>query len=807
MKMRSSRSWQQRGLRLVVLLLWLLSCWLTLPSGAWADEVRLPTRLEQMQAGNDQAEVLLPDWRQIAFDQLPAIATGGAIDRGAWSEQIGYDISRVWQAGQTPDEFLKLGDIAAVLRPELFSLESIGSVLGETLAQASLADFHLAANQTIAHLVEIVPDLGNRLVTTVKPILALFTGQNLVDGVAGALSEEISDFGSLTIAEAIDRYPELGQRFLGDTELFGFQVADLPNLSGVQLQQFDQWQSSFVQEVPGLAAVPLGQFPRPMGVDVAGIVMRIDMIYNVAENHRQTTISGSDVDGFAVPCQIRDCAYIELDDLENEGRSVRGAIEGKQWVSGKYQEVNGGHGLLGEVNGGKEPTGRLPFGSLFKVVVMEPDENQDSVETALFFRACSGSSGCTPYIIGPIPFFTYRVNAKIFVGLLTQLNSEIDTSTPTGAQRNGDPGRYGTYNPSAVDCYDSNGQPTQPPPAAGGAVQGVDIDRMARAIQAIESGGNYNAVGPYGCADGGRNCGRGLGRYQFMNYNEFAAQTIARKSGGQAFLNRVRSGQRPTQAEMMQFFPPADQEQAFRNSLSALAQRASRQIDPTTGRPFTGGRLVERIAQMHHGGAYSRIDSRASDGNITTYQYGVRARQNYESGGGTVSSSGSGSLGAPGSVCTAPGGTNTATTNGDGVAHGRMIHPLPGTRTGSPFGWRVHPIHGDRRMHAGQDFPAPQGTPIRAADGGRVIYAGRMRGYGNIVILDHGNGIQTRYAHIRDGGIQVRVGQTVSQGQTIAQVGSTGGSTGPHLHFEVRRNAQAGVVSGTPVNPMPYIRP
>jgi murein DD-endopeptidase MepM/ murein hydrolase activator NlpD len=122
--------------------------------------------------------------------------------------------------------------------------------------------------------------------------------------------------------------------------------------------------------------------------------------------------------------------------------------------------------------------------------------------------------------------------------------------------------------------------------------------------------------------------------------------------------------------------------------------------------------------------------------------------------------------------------------------------PIPGRLT-SNFGWRIHPIYHTRRFHAGVDFGAPLGTAIGAADSGMVIYAGWYGGYGNAVILDHGSGLTTVYGHTSR--LYVRVGQLVQKGQTIAAVGSTGLSTGPHLHFEVRRRGQV-------VNPLGYLR-
>lgn len=122
---------------------------------------------------------------------------------------------------------------------------------------------------------------------------------------------------------------------------------------------------------------------------------------------------------------------------------------------------------------------------------------------------------------------------------------------------------------------------------------------------------------------------------------------------------------------------------------------------------------------------------------------------------------------------------------------GRFIYPVQGPIT-SPFGYRVHPITGVTKFHSGLDFGVDYGTRIRAADNGRVIYADWYGGYGNCVIIEHGNGISTLYGHCSE--LLTKEGAIVGQGTTIALVGSTGMSTGPHLHFEVRQD-------GTPIDP------
>ncbi len=126
-----------------------------------------------------------------------------------------------------------------------------------------------------------------------------------------------------------------------------------------------------------------------------------------------------------------------------------------------------------------------------------------------------------------------------------------------------------------------------------------------------------------------------------------------------------------------------------------------------------------------------------------------------------------------------------------------LVSPLRNTRIGSGFGPRIHPIFGDARLHAGVDMSGGAGAPIGAAGDGVVVFAEETEGYGNVVVVDHGNTVATLYAHMSAGA--VFVGQELQEGDLVGFVGSTGYSTGPHLHFEVR-------VKGTPVDPLLYFR-
>jgi murein DD-endopeptidase MepM/ murein hydrolase activator NlpD len=138
---------------------------------------------------------------------------------------------------------------------------------------------------------------------------------------------------------------------------------------------------------------------------------------------------------------------------------------------------------------------------------------------------------------------------------------------------------------------------------------------------------------------------------------------------------------------------------------------------------------------------------------------------------------------------------SSAPGKGYGSATGKMMWPASG-RIVSGFGYRRHPLWGGWHLHTGIDIGASYGEPVKAADGGEVIYSGWWDGYGKAVVIDHGHGTSTVYGHMSR--IYAQTGQRLDKGQVIGLVGSTGFSTGPHLHFEVRRN-------GKPMNPIGFL--
>jgi hypothetical protein len=548
----------------------------------------------------------LPDWNRITFSNLPAIAESGSfVAPPSVTDQLGYDPSRSWEAGQTPAEFSKLGDFQDAFKLQDFTLQTIreASLSQEDLGKTSLQQFGLMAFQTLGSLFEAIPTLNKLPIEKVKPVLDLLSGQLTTDFDPNQ-----------TIGQLLTQSPLVGGLEFSKLSLERYGLDSIPGLDTTAIGAFQNWQLVNIDQIPGLSEVPFSQFPtpaNPVGSDV-GIV---DVAFGPAEQKRERTISGSDVEGFTVPCQ-KDCAHAEL--------AGSPKVLGRQWISGKYQDVRGGHGVLAAVNNGKEPTGRHPFGDAFKVVIWDTSEPEGTVDTALFFRFCMRKGfvdlGCTPYFIGPIPWFSYHEKDSIFLGSVDVKAPTQEASQPLGAPKSPD----GTSTESATSPNSATKSD------CGSTHNGVSLGAYADAISGIEGG--YGSVGAL-VRDGAGNSGRGFGRYQLMSYREDVQATILSKPGGKEFLAKVNSGQAVSSDEMLSYLSEADQDKLFYADASALLDRAASQTDPTTGQPFTGSRLVERAAQMHFGGTSAAIDGEASDvhGRLTLYTYGKETANNYAS--------------------------------------------------------------------------------------------------------------------------------------------------------------------------------
>lgn len=350
----------------------------------------------------DSDEAASPsNWQQLSFAELNGVLESGTIG-SEFDNLVGYDFERVWNAGDTPDRFLKLGDLENFLAPQSFNLEEIAQSTSSSAAidfeSLSLSEFPLIGEQTLSDLVEAIPNLKQFRVDEIEPIRQLLSQSSSVD--------DSRKLGQLLLSN-----PRLGNLKLDSIDLSQYSISSIPNLEQTDISKFEDWESQFVSEVPGLSEVSLNSYPNALSENDS-IIARADFIWGTAEADRQRTISGSYLEGFSVPCESQ-CAHIELDDFENVGDRIQLPFEGKQWISGKYQWVMGGAGCLV----GQEPTGIHPFGNTFKVVLWETYETTDTAEVMIFFNFKT-LCGESPYIIGPIPspLGSIKINDWLFIG-------------------------------------------------------------------------------------------------------------------------------------------------------------------------------------------------------------------------------------------------------------------------------------------------------------------------------------------------------------------------------------------------------
>ncbi|MCC5616752.1 hypothetical protein LC605_17060 [Nostoc sp. CHAB 5836] len=340
----------------------------------------------------NSANGFIPDWSRIKFTDMIISESGHVTYPGVRGTE-----TRTWTAGQSISEFMELGDFETPqLAIENLNLSTIASVQEINLSRLRLNDFQLAGWQTLPNLVKAVPALGNRSVISVPPIRDFARRFGINGGRISNLSR-VPRLRNIQLARGIN--------------LRNYPLTSIPNIQNTSINRFANWQDSKIIGVPGLSTLTWDNLPGLRTLDLS-FIASLDLPLRDIEANRTRSISGSYQDGFNVPCFQTNCAHAEMSGI--------GKTTGTQWMSGKFQKVNGGFGILKALNGGQEPTGRNPFGSSFKQVVWNIDEASGSVETAMFFRICKTipfiGRTCSPYFIGPVPFIEYREKDPIVLG-------------------------------------------------------------------------------------------------------------------------------------------------------------------------------------------------------------------------------------------------------------------------------------------------------------------------------------------------------------------------------------------------------
>jgi hypothetical protein len=639
-----------------------------------------------------------------------------------------------WDPGTRPEDLFTVGMLSNFGFQNL-SLNQIGGVTGQPVAQGSLASFPLVQTLTVSQLAQAVPGLAQTPISQVPPIAALAQQQGVYGGGGGTVG------GMASMIQG-----PLGQ--LGG-QLTQFGISQIPGLDSTSLSQLPGINSAKISDIPGL-----DQFPLMNPLSIMDWFVPFDIGYGMSpcsitadchERNIDNTASGN-LSDMSILCLGKDqsCAHIEIRrNFVNPTKNIR-------WIS-KEQKVSGGSGLGANICD-KEPTGRFPLGPNPKVVLENIKEKEGEIEFALYFSVHvdldeSDSAHCFgPF---PMPFFgTAKEKDWILFGPDTVPKDSPFASMGSGGPGGGAGGGGGSYGAS---CVTSSG-------STASTYKGVNIAAFKNAISNVESlgSGGYSAIGIW-VDDGAGNQGRGLGKYQFMSYGP-ARGIIASKPGGQAFLNAVNAGSINTSAigaQLSGFFTSQEQEALMDDQIRRLA-------DVGTAQGLTGDALLRRMAEMHEGGEGVRagIDKDYSDSVVADYKKGG---------------------------CVA----------GSGIATGKLKWPTKNPYITSGFGYRKAPLAGASTYHGAIDFAGNIGDPVGAADGGVVKFADDAGDCGYMVVIDHKNGDETKYCHLNK--IYVTQGAFVSAGQRIGDVGTTGNSTGPHLHFVLKRN-------GVPIDPTPYLR-
>ncbi len=314
---------------------------------------------------------------------------------------------------------------------------------GRQLEEVTLDQFGFIKKQTVASFIKANPQLKERAIEDVSPLadaIALIYGDRDKASLklpVRVLVERQHSYSEVSLNKNVKKIAQtespkfdVSEFEMGNLDLSEYTLEDVEGIGDSFVEDYEDWKDEYLSDIEGLADISFDDFPNPVATTLA-FISRIDTIWSDAHGEIKPghSVSGSNQAGYAVPCQ-KSCAHIELDDIENSGRNIRWISEGRRWMLGNDPNnanicpeapwgVDGGEGILGVLNCGKEPTGRNPFGPGFKVALWSVDETRDQAGTAIFFRICKRGIpdlGCTPYFIGPIPFLPANRENWIILG-------------------------------------------------------------------------------------------------------------------------------------------------------------------------------------------------------------------------------------------------------------------------------------------------------------------------------------------------------------------------------------------------------
>jgi murein DD-endopeptidase MepM/ murein hydrolase activator NlpD len=762
--------------------------------------------------------VTLPDWSKINLNSLPAMAAGGKIEvPSSLTQQIGFDLNATWQEGDKITSVIKAGhlndlgvgsmslnDIDASLE-QAQNLGNLGSVaqLGNmgNAADLPLGSFDPASYQSMASLTQAIPGLGDQQISTISPFADLVVasmGSNWQNAVGQIVGTE------MLVGDFINQYPDVASLKLGETlgDLSPYSVSDIPGLDATSLDSLEGWGSSKVEDIPGLGDLPMEEMEgmsNAIDSSTWAFIAKADVPLTTVEQDRKETVSGSFQAGFQVPCDGEGCAHLELTPIggsQMDPMNMGAFANGKAWISGTAQLVPGGEGALKAVNGGLEPTGRNPYGSTFKQAIINIDEPSGTAMTALFFRYCHPTLGCTPYVLGPVPFLVYPEKMLVFLGVANPVDTGKGINLPGSPLR-------------STDGFKS----------CGGGLSGDAVDKATAAVDVVaQQGGAFSTTSadaaPHisrlmkALKDEGITCptqvayilGTIHAETSWVNFGEGATASASDSQGyhGRGYIQHTHIDQYQNIDAAFGTNTVANPD-LLMTDMDLAARAAARSFkEGWTGNGKTIDEAIPCNGQVNFVAGRGMIND-----NDKSQEIAQAAQTYYDALSG---SEGVDKATETAGGCSGGGGTGKPVPCPEGQTC-KLHNPLP-SNTGvySGFGY------GRGRLHAGVDmqspgaysafdnYPSTQGAEVLAAYKGTVNEVAPVGGTcGGIVGINHPDlGLETRYIHMIQ--VFVQSGQQIERGQPIGIEGTETYpecSQGIHLHYEIYSG-------GAPIDPFTY---
>lgn len=683
------------------------------------------------------------DTFSFGFDDIGPIQSSGSLSDPSFGQLT-------WSAGTPASELFTLGMMQNSFGFQNLSISQIQAITGEPVTNAPLSEFGLVQNLTVQQLTDAIPGLAQQPLSAAPPIQAIAqrqgiptSGSSTVGSVSSALSGPIGQLGG---------------------ELVSYGISQIPGLDNLPFNKLPDWANAQIAKIPGLGKIPLY---NPLSLkdyfvpfDIGFGMSECKMGWDCTEKDIDNTASGN-WKNMSIPCVGGPCSHIEV------RRWGPNATDKIRWVS-KEQQVDGGSGFLCK----KEPTGRFPFGKNPKVVVEKINEQAGEVEFALYFSVEGPFGAESAHCFGPfpMPFFGTRKESELVLFGPDKLSA---STTPLAGLLNPAVGPGGGGGGSCAP--QENGDKSK--------------ERYGHKAHSEANSGDLTAVVT----------SPSLNRTERLHKDAAAAFNKMRLDAAKSGIDlKVVSGFRSVKDQEVLWVQQVNKQGSEEKAARISAPPGHSEHHTGYALDIGAGDAVNLDASFEKTPAYAWLKDNAKNYGFTQsfngganqgadneswhwrYEGTAAAKAEFSKGSATAAG------GGQGEGCGGGASQNAAPVSCDGQPR-QFIRPTSGPVT-SHFGPRIHPIFRTERFHSGTDFGDPYGTSIRASNCGKVTVAEWTGGYGNYVCIDHGKSVTTCYAHQSE--MLVRTGQTVRQGQVIGKVGSTGYSTGPHLHFEFKKSGQ-----------------